>query len=136
MEIKTLVDADSTVDNSQKHYRAFSAFFTYMSLNQEGKSLPVPQLVPETEDARGTLQKAKGNTCRGKRNNRAKQSLSPRCPPPVAGPAAAPASHHLEVVPWPKMQFKLKTVVACRIPLAVLTLLKTCTPKLIYIVPV
>lgn len=45
MEIEVLVDADPVVDNSQKRYRAASAFFTYVSLNQEGKPLPVPQLV-------------------------------------------------------------------------------------------
>ncbi|MEJ1288345.1 hypothetical protein NN561_019376 [Cricetulus griseus] len=47
MEIEVLVDADPVVDNSQKRYRAASAFFTYVSLNQEGKPLPVPQLVEE-----------------------------------------------------------------------------------------
>lgn len=45
MEIEVLVDSDPVVDNSQKRYRAASAFFTYVSLSQEGKSLPVPQLV-------------------------------------------------------------------------------------------
>ena len=45
MEIEVLVDADPVVDNSQKRYRAASAFFTYVSLSQEGRSLPVPQLV-------------------------------------------------------------------------------------------
>ena len=45
MEIEVLVDADPVVDNSQKRYRAASAFFTYVSLNQDGKPLPVPQLV-------------------------------------------------------------------------------------------
>uniref|UniRef100_A0A8C9AG30 palmitoyl-CoA hydrolase n=1 Tax=Prolemur simus TaxID=1328070 RepID=A0A8C9AG30_PROSS len=45
MEIEVLVDADPVVDNSQKRYRAASAFFTYVSLSQEGKPLPVPQLV-------------------------------------------------------------------------------------------
>ena len=45
MEIEVLVDADPVVDNSQKRYRAASAFFTYVSLNQEGKPMPVPQLV-------------------------------------------------------------------------------------------
>lgn len=45
MEIEVLVDADPVVDDSQKRYRAASAFFTYVSLSQEGKSLPVPQLV-------------------------------------------------------------------------------------------
>lgn len=64
MEIEILVDADSAVDNSQKCYRAASATFTYVSLSQKGKSLPVPQLVPETEDERVALQKAKDDTCR------------------------------------------------------------------------
>uniref|UniRef100_A0A2R8ZAP4 palmitoyl-CoA hydrolase n=1 Tax=Pan paniscus TaxID=9597 RepID=A0A2R8ZAP4_PANPA len=45
MEIEVLVDADPVVDSSQKRYRAASAFFTYVSLSQEGRSLPVPQLV-------------------------------------------------------------------------------------------
>jgi acyl-coenzyme A thioesterase 7 len=45
MEIEVLVDADPVVDNSQKRYRAASAFFTYVSLSQEGKPMPVPQLV-------------------------------------------------------------------------------------------
>lgn len=45
MEIEVLVDADPVVDSTQKRYRAASAFFTYVSLSQEGKSLPVPQLV-------------------------------------------------------------------------------------------
>lgn len=45
MEIEVLVDADPVVDNLQKRSRAASAFFTYVSLSQEGRSLPVPQLV-------------------------------------------------------------------------------------------
>uniref|UniRef100_G1Q3K6 palmitoyl-CoA hydrolase n=1 Tax=Myotis lucifugus TaxID=59463 RepID=G1Q3K6_MYOLU len=45
MEIEVLVDADPVVDNTQPRYRAASAFFTYVSLSQEGRSLPVPQLV-------------------------------------------------------------------------------------------
>lgn len=45
MEIEVLVDANSLVENSQGPYRAASAFFTYVSLSQDGRSLPVPQLV-------------------------------------------------------------------------------------------
>uniref|UniRef100_A0A673TFT6 palmitoyl-CoA hydrolase n=1 Tax=Suricata suricatta TaxID=37032 RepID=A0A673TFT6_SURSU len=60
MEIEVLVDADPVVDNSQKRYRAASAFFTYVSLSQEGKSLPVPQLVPETEDEKKRFEEGKG----------------------------------------------------------------------------
>lgn len=50
METEVLVDADPVGNNSQKCYWAASAFFTYVSLNQEGKLLSVPQLVPETKD--------------------------------------------------------------------------------------
>ncbi|OBS81108.1 hypothetical protein A6R68_20681 [Neotoma lepida] len=60
MEIEVLVDADPVVDNSQKRYRAASAFFTYVSLNQDGKPLPVPQLVPETEDEKKRFEEGKG----------------------------------------------------------------------------
>lgn len=60
MEIEVLVDADPVVDNLQKRYRAASAFFTYVSLSQEGRSLPVPQLVPETEDEKKRFEEGKG----------------------------------------------------------------------------
>ncbi|XP_036034536.1 cytosolic acyl coenzyme A thioester hydrolase [Onychomys torridus] len=60
MEIEVLVDADPVVDNSQKRYRAASAFFTYVSLSQDGKPLPVPQLVPETEDEKKRFEEGKG----------------------------------------------------------------------------
>ncbi|XP_045155150.1 cytosolic acyl coenzyme A thioester hydrolase [Echinops telfairi] len=60
MEIEVLVDADPVVDNSQQRYRAASAFFTYVSLSQEGRSLPVPQLVPETEDEKKRFEEGKG----------------------------------------------------------------------------
>nr|KAF6443006.1 acyl-CoA thioesterase 7 [Molossus molossus] len=60
MEIEVLVDADPVVDNSQERYRAASAFFTYVSLSQDGRSLPVPQLVPETEDEKKRFEEGKG----------------------------------------------------------------------------
>ncbi|XP_024904303.1 cytosolic acyl coenzyme A thioester hydrolase [Pteropus alecto] len=60
MEIEVLVDADPLMDDSRKRYRAASAFFTYVSLSQEGKSLPVPQLVPETEDEKKRFEEGKG----------------------------------------------------------------------------
>ncbi|KAL1764125.1 cytosolic acyl coenzyme A thioester hydrolase isoform X2 [Sigmodon hispidus] len=59
MEIEVLVDADPVVDHSQKRYRAASAFFNYVSLNQEGKPLPVPQLVPETADEKKRFEEGK-----------------------------------------------------------------------------
>nr|KAF6294202.1 acyl-CoA thioesterase 7 [Pipistrellus kuhlii] len=60
MEIEVLVDADPVVDNTQRHYRAASAFFTYVSLSQDGRSLPVPQLLPETEDEKKRFEEGKG----------------------------------------------------------------------------
>uniref|UniRef100_A0A2K5DU60 HotDog ACOT-type domain-containing protein n=1 Tax=Aotus nancymaae TaxID=37293 RepID=A0A2K5DU60_AOTNA len=50
-EIEVLVD---------KRYQAASAFFTYVSLSQKGRSLPVPQLVPETEDEKKHFEEGKG----------------------------------------------------------------------------
>ncbi|XP_029395493.1 cytosolic acyl coenzyme A thioester hydrolase isoform X3 [Mus pahari] len=63
MEIEVLVDADPVVDNSEKRYRAASAFFTYVSLSQEGKPMPVPQLV-RRRMRRSALKKAKAAICR------------------------------------------------------------------------
>ncbi|XP_054578140.1 all trans-polyprenyl-diphosphate synthase PDSS2 isoform X1 [Eptesicus fuscus] len=60
MEIEVLVDADPVVDNTQRYYRAASAFFTYVSLSQDGRSLPVPQLVPETEDEKKRFEEGQG----------------------------------------------------------------------------
>lgn len=60
MEIEVLVDADPVVNDSQKRYRAASAFFTYVSLSAEGRPLPVPQLVPETEDEKKRFEEGKG----------------------------------------------------------------------------
>ncbi|XP_060115025.1 cytosolic acyl coenzyme A thioester hydrolase isoform X2 [Heteronotia binoei] len=60
MEIEVFVDADPFVDESQERYRAVSAFFTYVSLSKEGKPLPVPQLVVETEEERRRFEEGKG----------------------------------------------------------------------------
>uniref|UniRef100_A0A7M4FY35 palmitoyl-CoA hydrolase n=1 Tax=Crocodylus porosus TaxID=8502 RepID=A0A7M4FY35_CROPO len=60
MEIEVFVDADPFVDEPQERYRAVSAFFTYVSLSKEGKPLPVPQLVTETEDEKKRFEEGKG----------------------------------------------------------------------------
>ncbi|XP_053137278.1 cytosolic acyl coenzyme A thioester hydrolase isoform X2 [Hemicordylus capensis] len=60
MEIEVFVDADPFVDESQERYRAVSAFFTYVSLSKEGRPLPVPQLVVETEEERRRFEEGKG----------------------------------------------------------------------------
>lgn len=44
MEIEVIVDADSLVDAEKGKYRAVTAFFTYISLDKEGKPLPIPPL--------------------------------------------------------------------------------------------
>uniref|UniRef100_A0A493TEC4 Acyl-CoA thioesterase 7 n=1 Tax=Anas platyrhynchos platyrhynchos TaxID=8840 RepID=A0A493TEC4_ANAPP len=60
MEIEVFVDADPFVDEPQERYRAVSAFFTYVSLSKEGKPLPVPQLLTETEDEKRRFEEGKG----------------------------------------------------------------------------
>ncbi|XP_063173794.1 cytosolic acyl coenzyme A thioester hydrolase isoform X2 [Candoia aspera] len=60
MEIEVFVDADHFVGEAQERYRAVSAFFTYVSLSKEGRPLPVPQLVMETEDERRRFEEGKG----------------------------------------------------------------------------
>ncbi|XP_074831631.1 cytosolic acyl coenzyme A thioester hydrolase isoform X1 [Carettochelys insculpta] len=60
MEIEVFVDADPFVDEPKERYRAASAFFTYVSLSKEGKTLPVPQLVVETEEEKQRFEEGKG----------------------------------------------------------------------------
>ncbi|ETE56992.1 Cytosolic acyl coenzyme A thioester hydrolase, partial [Ophiophagus hannah] len=59
MEIEVFVDADRFVGEPQDLYRAVSAFFTYVSLSKEGRPLPVPQLVLETEDEQQRFEEGK-----------------------------------------------------------------------------
>uniref|UniRef100_A0A2K5NRB1 palmitoyl-CoA hydrolase n=1 Tax=Cercocebus atys TaxID=9531 RepID=A0A2K5NRB1_CERAT len=90
MEIEVLVDADPVVDSSQKRYRAASAFFTYVSLSQEGRSLPVPQLVPETEDEKKRFEEGKGRYLQMKAKRQVAMATGPKFPP------------------WPKTRFTLR----------------------------
>ncbi|OXB78098.1 UNVERIFIED_CONTAM: hypothetical protein H355_007240 [Colinus virginianus] len=60
MEIEVFVDADPFVDEPQERYRAVSAFFTYVSLSKEGKPLPVPQLLTESEEEKRRFEEGKG----------------------------------------------------------------------------
>ncbi|XP_063799491.1 cytosolic acyl coenzyme A thioester hydrolase isoform X6 [Pseudophryne corroboree] len=60
MEIEVFVDADTLIDDTQEKYRAVSAFFTYVSLSKDGKTLPVPQLVIETEEEKKRFTEGKG----------------------------------------------------------------------------
>ncbi|XP_034975262.1 cytosolic acyl coenzyme A thioester hydrolase [Zootoca vivipara] len=72
MEIEVFVDADPFVDESQERYRAVSAFFTYVSLSNEGRPLPVPQLVVETEDEKRRFEEGKGRYLQTKAKRQAK----------------------------------------------------------------
>ncbi|XP_039106309.1 cytosolic acyl coenzyme A thioester hydrolase-like [Hyaena hyaena] len=60
VEIEVPGDADPVQDNLQTRYQAASDFFTCVPLSQEGRSLPVPQLVPDTEDAKKRFEEGSG----------------------------------------------------------------------------
>nr|KAF6460570.1 hypothetical protein HJG59_011482 [Molossus molossus] len=125
MEMEVLVDTDPVVDNSQERYQAASAFFTYVSLSQDGRLLPVPQLVPRPRTRRSALRKAKGGTCRCRGKGRAKRSLSPRRLLQPLGPSS-PAPNHLEVTPLAKNPVHVKS--RCRVQY--LSAVFTCLPEI------
>ena len=77
VKIEVLVDANPVVDNSQKHYRAASAFFPYVCLSQENKSLLVPQLVPETRDEKKHFEQGKGQYLQMKAKRQGPAELQP-----------------------------------------------------------
>ncbi|XP_073512793.1 cytosolic acyl coenzyme A thioester hydrolase isoform X2 [Phyllobates terribilis] len=60
MEIEVFVDVDPLVGDTQERYRAVSAFFTYVSLSKEARTLPVPQIVIETEEEKKRFEEGKG----------------------------------------------------------------------------
>lgn len=60
VEIEVPGDADPVQDNLQTRYQAARDFFTCVPLSQEGGSLPVPQLVPDTEDAKKRFEEGRG----------------------------------------------------------------------------
>jgi acyl-CoA hydrolase len=47
MEIGVRVDAENSYENTRKHI--VSAYFTFVAVSGEGKPLPVPALLPETD---------------------------------------------------------------------------------------
>ncbi|KAM4702735.1 cytosolic acyl coenzyme A thioester hydrolase [Rhinophrynus dorsalis] len=76
MEIEVFVDADALVGGCQERYRAVSAFFTFVSLSKEGKPLPVPQLVIETEEEKKRFEEGKNRYLQMKaKRNAPAQSL-------------------------------------------------------------
>ncbi|KAL0625653.1 Clathrin heavy chain 2 [Plecturocebus cupreus] len=76
MEIEVLVDTDPVVDSFQKRYRAANAFFTYVSLSQEDRSLPRPQLVPKTKDEK-FFEEVKGQYLQMKAKQQGHAELQP-----------------------------------------------------------
>ncbi|XP_017950942.1 cytosolic acyl coenzyme A thioester hydrolase isoform X2 [Xenopus tropicalis] len=77
MEIEVFVDADTLVGDTQERYRAVSAYFTYVSLSKEGKPLPVPQLVIESEEEKKRFEEGKGRYLQTKAKRQAHmQSLT------------------------------------------------------------
>ncbi|NXA56534.1 BACH hydrolase, partial [Nothocercus julius] len=79
MEIEVFVDADPFVDEPQERYRAVSAFFTYVSLSKEGKPLPVPQLLVESEEEKRRFEEGKGRylQTKAKRQAQLQQAAQP-----------------------------------------------------------
>ncbi|KAG2458993.1 BACH hydrolase, partial [Polypterus senegalus] len=57
MEIEVFVDADRVFEPEK--YRAVSAFFTFISLDKDGKPLPVPPLKLETEEEKKRFEEGK-----------------------------------------------------------------------------
>ncbi|XP_044539681.1 cytosolic acyl coenzyme A thioester hydrolase-like [Gracilinanus agilis] len=80
MEIEVLVDADHVVDQSQERFRAVSAFFTYVSLSKDGKTLPVPPLVVETEEEKKRFEEGKGRYLQMKAKRQAQLNSIPNSP--------------------------------------------------------
>lgn len=44
MEIEVFVDADPLIEAEKGKYRAVTAFFTYISLDKQGKPLSIPPM--------------------------------------------------------------------------------------------
>uniref|UniRef100_A0A8C9RKG8 palmitoyl-CoA hydrolase n=1 Tax=Scleropages formosus TaxID=113540 RepID=A0A8C9RKG8_SCLFO len=66
MEIEVFVDADNLVEADKGQYRAVTAFFTYISLDREGKPLPVPPLKIENEEEQKRFEEGKSRYLQNK----------------------------------------------------------------------
>uniref|UniRef100_A0A5F8H2G1 palmitoyl-CoA hydrolase n=1 Tax=Monodelphis domestica TaxID=13616 RepID=A0A5F8H2G1_MONDO len=77
MEIEVLVDADPIVDHSAERFRAASAFFTYVSLSKDGKTLPVPPLLVETEEEKKRFEEGKARYLQMKAKRQAQLDAIP-----------------------------------------------------------
>ncbi|XP_015192356.1 cytosolic acyl coenzyme A thioester hydrolase isoform X2 [Lepisosteus oculatus] len=75
MEIEVFVDADPIVEDAKGKYRAVSAFFTFISLDKEGKPLPVPPLKLETEEEKKRFEEGKVRYLQ----NKAKRQVEKKC---------------------------------------------------------
>ncbi|XP_072334103.1 cytosolic acyl coenzyme A thioester hydrolase isoform X4 [Scyliorhinus torazame] len=59
MEIEVFVDVDHVMESPKGKASAVTAFFTYVSLDKEGKALPIPMLKTETEDEKRRFEEGK-----------------------------------------------------------------------------
>ncbi|XP_078094640.1 cytosolic acyl coenzyme A thioester hydrolase isoform X2 [Mustelus asterias] len=59
MEIEVFVDVDHVMESPKGKASAVTAFFTYVSLDKEGKALPIPVLKTETEDEKRRFEEGK-----------------------------------------------------------------------------
>ncbi|MGH0157624.1 UNVERIFIED_CONTAM: hypothetical protein FKN15_034065 [Acipenser sinensis] len=73
MEIEVFVDADPLVETAKGKYRAVSAFFTYISLDKDGKPLPVPTLKLETQEEKKRFEEGKVRYLQTKAKRQAEQ---------------------------------------------------------------
>ncbi|XP_041130033.1 cytosolic acyl coenzyme A thioester hydrolase-like isoform X6 [Polyodon spathula] len=73
MEIEVFVDADPLVETAKGKYRAVSAFFTYISLDKDGKPLPVTSLKLETQEEKKRFEEGKVRYLQTKAKRQAEQ---------------------------------------------------------------
>nr|XP_033798764.1 cytosolic acyl coenzyme A thioester hydrolase-like [Geotrypetes seraphini] len=66
MEVEVFVDVEPFVDDTQRRYRAVSAFFTFVSLSKEGKALPIPQVVLNSAEEKKRFEEGKGRYLQSK----------------------------------------------------------------------
>ncbi|KAK6307921.1 hypothetical protein J4Q44_G00211920 [Coregonus suidteri] len=59
MEIEVFVDADPLIEAEKGKYRAVTAFFTYISLDKQGKPLPIPPMKLEGDEEQRRFEEGK-----------------------------------------------------------------------------
>ncbi|XP_069774609.1 cytosolic acyl coenzyme A thioester hydrolase isoform X3 [Narcine bancroftii] len=70
MEIEVFVDVDHVFKNPKEAAHAVTAFFTYVSLDKDGKALPIPTLKVETEDEKKRFEEGRSRSIQEFDNSR------------------------------------------------------------------